>query len=95
MIGVAPNIAAMSRVEIYTTPLCPYCDAVRALLERKGIAYEEVDALDAGARTTMIQRSHGHRTVPQIFIDGRHVGGYDELAALERGGRLDPVLRGG
>ncbi len=91
----APDIMAMRKVELYTTPWCPYCDAARSLLSRKGVAYDEVDAMDPAIRADMIQRSHGHRTVPQIFVDGRHVGGYDEIAALERAGKLDRLLGGG
>ena len=88
----ADHISGMAKVEIYTTNWCPYCDAVKSLLERKGVAYEEVDATPAETRAEMIQRAHGRRTVPQIFVDEKHVGGYDDLAALERGGKLDPIL---
>jgi glutaredoxin 3 len=83
----------MKRVEIYTTRTCPYCIAAKALLSRKGIAFEETDV---GARpemrAEMTQRAGGRRTVPQIFIGGEHVGGSDELHALDRAGRLDPML---
>lgn len=85
----------MPKVELYTTPWCPYCDAARALLARKGVVYDEVDATNPAVRAEMIQRSHGHRLVPQIFIGGRHVGGYDDIAGLERAGKLDPLLGGG
>lgn len=83
----------MPRVEIYTNPWCPFCARAKALLEKKGVAFEDID-VDAGsaAREVMIARSAGRRTVPQIFIDGRHVGGSDELAALDRQGKLDPLL---
>ena len=94
MTGGAPDIGAMSKVEMYATPWCPYCDAARALFRRKGVTCEEINAMSPDVRAAMIQRSHGHRTVPQIFIDGRHIGGYDEVAALERGGRLDTLLAG-
>lgn len=82
----------MKKVEIYTTQWCPYCDAAKSLLQQKGIEYEEVDADDADTRMAMVQRAHGRRTVPQIFIGDTHVGGYDDMAALERRGQLDPLL---
>ncbi len=82
----------MSKVQIYTTSWCPYCGAAKALLEEKGVAYEEIDADAEAARAEMIQRAHGRRTVPQIFVGATHVGGYDEIAALERQGQLDRLL---
>ena len=82
----------MSKIEIYTTNWCPYCHAAKALLDDKGVAYDEIDATDPDVRMDMIQRAHGRRTVPQIFIGERHVGGYDEIAALERRGQLDHLL---
>lgn len=82
----------MPKVEIYTTQWCPYCHAAKLLLEEKGVAYEELDAQDSEVRTAMVQRAHGRRTVPQIFIGETHVGGYDDMAALERRGQLDPLL---
>jgi glutaredoxin 3 len=85
-------MAGMSKVQIYTTGWCPYCYAAKALLDDKGVAYDEIDASDSAVRAEMIQRAHGRRTVPQIFIGDRHVGGYDEIAALERHGQLDPYL---
>jgi len=85
-------MAGMSKVQIYTTGWCPYCYAAKALLDDKGVAYDEIDASDSAVRAEMIQRAHGRRTVPQIFIGDRHVGGYDEIAALERYGQLDPYL---
>jgi glutaredoxin 3 len=84
---------AMARVEIYTTMFCGYCARAKALLERKGVAYENVDVLeDTAKRDEMIARAGGRTTVPQIFIDGVYVGGSDELAALDRAGKLDPML---
>ncbi len=83
----------MTKVEIYTTQWCPYCTAAKALLEKKGVAYEEVDAMNQDARAAMVERAHGRRTVPQIFVGDTHVGGYDDLAELERRGRLDPLLQ--
>jgi glutaredoxin 3 len=82
----------MSRVQVYTTHWCPYCHAVKALLDAKGVRYDEVDAQDPETRMAMIQRAHGRRTVPQVFIGERHLGGYTELAALDRDGKLDPLL---
>ena len=82
----------MPKVKIYTTHWCPYCHAAKSLLDDKGVGYEEVDAEDPEVRIAMIQRAHGRRTVPQIFIGDMHVGGYDEMAALERRGKLDPLL---
>lgn len=84
----------MTKVEIYTTPTCPYCHAAKALLDDKGAAYDEITVLDPERRAAMTQRAHGRRTVPQIFIGDVHVGGYDDLAALERQGKLGPLLEG-
>ena len=83
----------MPKVEIYTKPFCSYCFRAKRLLEAKGIDFEE-HAVSYGApeRQEMIQRSGGRTTVPQIFIDGRHVGGCDELMELDRGGKLDEML---
>jgi glutaredoxin 3 len=83
----------MTNVEIYTTQWCPYCHAAKSLLERAGVAYEEIDAQDRETRAAMIQRAHGRRTVPQIFVGERHLGGYDEVAALQRDGRLEQTLK--
>lgn len=86
----------MARVEIYTKFGCPYCARAKALLGEKGADYEEFEINSIpGKRDEMLQRSNGRHTVPQIFIDGRHVGGSDDLAELERAGRLDPMLAGG
>ncbi len=82
----------MPKVEIYTTPWCPYCHAAKSLLDEKGVPYEEVDALDPEIRAAMMERAHGRRTVPQIFSGETHVGGYDDMAALDRRGQLDPLL---
>jgi len=83
----------MSEVEIYTTPICPYCVRAKSLLTKKGVGYKEIDvAADSGIRDAMIKRAGGRRTVPQIFINGHHVGGSDELYALERKGELDRML---
>ena len=83
----------MAEVELYTTMFCPYCARARALLERKGVAYTDIDILDEPARRgEMIERAGGRTTVPQIFINGEHVGGSDELVALDRAGELDANL---
>jgi len=83
----------MKPVRIYTTPICPYCARAKSLLTKKGAAFEEVDVfMDAGARDEMLAKSGGARTVPQIFIGDTHVGGCEELYALEREGKLDPLL---
>lgn len=82
----------MARIEIYTTPWCGYCARAKALLERKGATFEETDVMeDAGRRGEMRERSR-RTTVPQIFINGQHIGGSDELAALEQAGKLDALL---
>jgi glutaredoxin 3 len=86
----------MPSVEIYTTRFCPYCVAAKALLKRKGVAYQEIDVgFATERREEMIRRANGRMTVPQIFIGSTHVGGNDDLQALERAGRLDPLLAGG
>jgi len=86
----------MAKVEIYTKAFCGYCFRAKRLLEAKGAAYEEYDITMGGPRRAeMIQRARGRTTVPQVFIDGRHVGGSDDLHALERDGRLDALLGGG
>lgn len=83
----------MAKVELYTTMFCPYCARARNLLCKKGVNFTEIDVMgDDEKREEMIARSNGRYTVPQIFIDGRHIGGSDELVALERDGKLDPLL---
>jgi len=83
----------MKPVTIYTTPICPYCVRAKSLLGKKGVAYDEVDVMmDVKAREEMLTKSSGARTVPQIFIGDTYVGGCDELYALERDGKLDPLL---
>ena len=83
----------MAKVEIYATQSCPYCHAARTLLGRKGVEYELIDVgAQPALRATMTQRAGGRRTVPQIFIDGQHVGGSDDIHALDRDGKLDPML---
>ncbi|NJM84001.1 MAG: glutaredoxin 3, partial [Tabrizicola sp.] len=81
----------MASVEIYTTQTCPYCFAAKRLLARKGVAFKEMDvSRDPALRQAMTQRAGGRRTVPQIFINGRHVGGSDDLHDLDDAGKLDP-----
>lgn len=82
----------MAKVEIYTTPTCPYCHAAKALLADKGVDYTEISVVDPDLREAMTKRAHGRRTVPQIFVGAIHVGGYDDMAALDRRGGLDPLL---
>jgi len=82
----------MAKIEIYTTPWCGYCARAKGLLDKKGAAYDEMDVMeDAAKRTEMHERSR-RSTVPQIFINGEHIGGSDELADLERAGKLDTLL---
>lgn len=84
----------MAKVEIYTKFLCPFCTRAKKLLEAKGAAFEEYDISMGGPkRAEMIERSGGRTTVPQIFINGRHIGGSDDLAALDRAGGLEPLLQ--
>jgi glutaredoxin 3 len=84
-------------IEMYITAICPYCIAAKAVLERKG--YTVINTIrvdtDPAKREEMIQRSQGRRTVPQIFINGHHVGGHDDMVALDREGKLMPLLRAG
>ncbi|HTJ09087.1 MAG TPA: glutaredoxin 3 [Candidatus Binataceae bacterium] len=83
----------MAKVEVYTTAYCPYCTRAKSLLKSKGVAFEEIDVSgNSTLREKMIELSGGRRTVPEIFINGKIVGGYDELRALEAEGRLDPLL---
>ncbi len=83
----------MAKVEIYTSQLCGYCAMAKRLLKSKGVAFEEFDVdADPARRAEMMRRANGGRTVPQIFIDGAHVGGSDDLHALDRRGALDPML---
>lgn len=83
----------MARVEIYTKMTCGFCHAAKRLLKAKGVSFEETDILlKPKKRPEMIQRANGRSTVPQIFIDGKHVGGFDDLAAVESNGKLDKML---
>lgn len=83
----------MAKVEIYTSPFCGFCFKAKRLLDSKGVAFEEYDVMMNGAlKGEMTDRAGGRSTVPQIFIDGKHIGGCDELHALEAAGKLDPLL---
>ena len=83
----------MKTVEIYTSPLCGFCHAAKRLLTSKGISFSEIDvARDPQRRQEMLARANGRHTVPQIFIGETHIGGCDELYALERSGKLEPLL---
>lgn len=83
----------MAKVEVYTTEYCPYCVRAKSLLTRKGVVFEEIDVTDdAALRAKMVELAGGRRTVPEIFINGSIIGGYDELRALEERGQLDTLL---
>jgi len=81
-------------IDIYTTPFCPFCVRAKHLLDHKGAAFKEINLMvNTERRQEMIERANGGYTVPQIFIDGQHIGGCDELYALEQAGELDPLLQ--
>ena len=82
----------MARIEIYTTQWCGYCARAKALLERKGASFEEMDVMEDEAKRAEMRSRSKRTTVPQIFINGQHIGGSDELHALESAGKLDPML---
>lgn len=83
----------MPDIEIYTQFFCPYCDRAKALFAKKGVAFREIDAPGgSAARDQARTRSGGRSSVPQIFIDGKHIGGCDDLVALDRAAKLDPIL---
>ncbi len=85
--------ARMALVEIYSTMFCPFCWRAKKLLKKRGVEYAEIDVMaNSARRSEMVARANGRDTVPQIFIDGRHIGGSDELAALERSGELEALL---
>jgi len=84
----------MPAIDIYTSPLCGYCHAAKRLLTAKGVTFNEIDVLvQPNRKAEMMQRSNGGRTVPQIFINDQHIGGCDDLYALDRQGKLDPLLQ--
>ena len=85
----------MPRIEIYTKAFCPYCSRAKALLDGKGVAYDEHDITMGGPqRAEMVARADGRTTVPQVFVGDTHIGGSDDLAALESAGKLDAMLTG-
>lgn len=85
----------MERVEIYTTPICGFCMAAKRLLDGKGVSYSEINVMsDPERRQEMMKRAGGRHTVPQIFVGDTHVGGYDDLSALDREGKLETLLAG-
>ena len=85
----------MQKVEIYTTPICGFCHAAKRLLSQKGVEFTEIDVMrDQSRKSEMMARAAGRHTVPQIFVGDTHVGGCDELYALDRDGKLDPLLAG-
>ncbi len=87
------HLGKMAKVEVYTKFLCPFCARALALLASKNVAVEETDiTMDSGKRAEMIDRANGRTTVPQIFINGQHIGGSDDLASLDARGGLDPLL---
>jgi len=84
---------AMAEVLIYSSMFCGYCARAKALLDRKGVAYEDIDVMaNPKRKPEMVERAGGRTTVPQIFIDGKHVGGCDDLHAHDAAGKLDPLL---
>jgi glutaredoxin 3 len=94
--GAGKSARGMVRVEIYTTPSCPYCWRAKRLLQTKEIPFAEIDLWqEPGRRAEMVQRAEGRRTVPQLFIDGRGIGGSDELIDLDARGALDTLLNAG
>ncbi|MBI5537098.1 MAG: glutaredoxin 3 [Deltaproteobacteria bacterium] len=84
----------MARVELYSTPTCPYCIMARALLRKKKVCFEEIDVANDPRKRDWLRTATGRHTVPQIFIGGTPVGGYDDLAELEAKGKLDALLAG-
>ena len=86
----------MAKIEIYTKFMCPYCTRAKALFDKKGAAYTDIPAaMDKAKRAEMNKRANGGNTFPQIFIDGKHIGGCDDMMALERQGKLDTLLANG
>jgi glutaredoxin 3 len=83
----------MKNITVYTGPMCPYCDAAKRLLNKKNIPFKEINiALEEGKMEEMLKKSNGMKTIPQIFIENSHIGGYDELRALENKGELDKLI---
>jgi glutaredoxin 3 len=84
----------MAKVQVYTKRICPYCTSAKALLKKKGVAFEEIDVENDDAKREWLVEATGQRTVPQIFVDGRSLGGFTDIDALDKQGQLDPILRG-
>jgi glutaredoxin 3 len=82
----------MASVQVYTTPSCPYCVQAKRLLSQKGVPYEEIDVANDADKRAWLATTTGQRTVPQIFIDGKPYGGFSDISALDRQGKLDPLL---
>ncbi len=83
----------MKNITVYTGPMCSYCDAAKRLLNKKNIPFKEINiALEEGKMEEMLKKSNGMKTIPQIFIEDHHIGGYDELRALENKGELDKLI---
>lgn len=84
----------MAKIEIYTRPMCGYCARAVSLLQKKGVEFEEIDAgFDVAKKKEMVQRANGGSTFPQIFVNDMHIGGSDDMMALERAGKLDDLLK--
>jgi glutaredoxin 3 len=83
----------MAKVEIYTTRYCPYCVAAKQLLGKKGVAYQEIDVENDPEKRRWLTQVSGQKTVPQVFIDGKSMGGFSDIAALDSRGELDPLLK--
>jgi glutaredoxin 3 len=83
----------MPEIIIYSTGYCPYCVRAKDLIKKKGFSYTEINAEDDTVRAEMIVKAGGRRTVPQIFINGTHIGGFDDMHALDKAGKLDPILQ--
>jgi glutaredoxin 3 len=84
----------MTKVQIYSKRQCPYCVRAKGLLDRKGVPYEEIDVENDDAKRAWLVEATGQRTVPQVFVDGRSLGGFTDIDALDKAGKLDPILRG-
>ncbi len=84
----------MPKVQVYSKQNCPYCVRAKALLQKKKVSFEEIDVENDDAKRAWLVEASGQRTVPQIFVDGRPLGGFQDIDALDREGKLDPVLRG-
>ena len=84
----------MPKVQVYSKENCPYCVRAKSLLSRKGVTFEEIDVENDDEKRNWLVETTGQRTVPQIFVDGRSLGGFTDIEALDRKGQLDPILRG-